>query len=96
MDPDGSTPLNPAKGPFSWTVQSMDYSGSLSPREDVGRTFSIGGIPEDTPAASLTPSPTPAGTRFPALQWEPLPGATYYRVRVGVAGTTGTRRPRPS
>ena len=33
---------------------------------------------------SLTPSPAPAGTRFPALQWEPLPGATYYRVRVGV------------
>ena len=40
----------------------------------------------------LTPSPTPAGTRFPALGWEPLPGATYYRVRVGVAGPgTGTR-----
>ena len=29
VDSDGSTPLNPAKGPFSWTVQSMDYSGSV-------------------------------------------------------------------
>ena len=84
--PTGSTALNPAKGPFSWTVQAVDYGGSVSPKYD-GRTFTISGAPDDTPAEPLTPSPTPAGTRFPALEWEPVSGATYYRVRIGDAET---------
>jgi hypothetical protein len=84
--PTGSTVLDPTQGPFSWTVQSVDYSGSTSPKY-TGRTFSIAGSPEDTPAAPLTPVATPAGTRFPALGWEPLPGAAYYKVQIGVAGS---------
>ena len=92
--PTGSTPLNPAKGPFSWTVQSMDYSGSVSPKYD-GRTFSIDGIPEDTPCGVVDAvadtcrargSRRCSGSRSPARRTTGSGSAS---------GTSGTRRRSP-
>jgi hypothetical protein len=83
--------LDPADGPFTWRVQAIDNNGGLSPKPTAGRPFSIAGAPDDTPAAPLTPltgtSADPATTRFPTLSWEPLDGAAYYKVSIGVHGS---------
>jgi hypothetical protein len=80
--------LDPAAGPFSWSVQAIDADGKLSPKY-AERSFRLGGS-ATTGAAALTPL-TPAASsgsqRFPSLSWEPLSGASYYRVRMAVHGS---------
>lgn len=84
--PSGNTGLNAAIGPFSWTVQAVDAGGSTSPKYPA-RTFTLAGTPPTSGASPLTPEDIPEGKRFPSLEWEPDPAATYYRVRIGVAGS---------
>ena len=91
--PTGTTKLDPAKGPFTWTVQAVDHHGVKTPLPlfGAGQTFEITGNIPTTGAAPLTPlAPTPSDpgtTRFPELRWEPVEGAAYYRVWVGTAGS---------
>lgn len=96
------TPSSPLGGtqPYSWTVQSVDASGKLSPKYANAPTFSVSGSTA-TGAEPLTPltesdvagtdrvasqSEDPNG-RFPDLQWEPYAGAAYYKLCIGVAST---------
>jgi hypothetical protein len=75
--------LDPAKGPFYWTVQAIDADNRTSPRYG-GRYFQVtattaGGTEPLTPLAQ---GPEPVGFRFPSLAWQPLDGAHHYRLRV--------------
>ena len=80
-----TTALDPADGPFGWTVQSIDANGSVSPKY-ANWSFSLS--PVAGTASSPNPvTPTPgagATTRFPTLAWTPVANAAYYRVDVGV------------
>jgi hypothetical protein len=87
--PTGTTGLDPTKSPYRWTVQSLGANGSLSPLPS-GWSFTVAGTPATHGLAPLTPidgNGGPAQTRFPALSWEPMPGAAYYAVKIGLAGT---------
>ena len=84
--PTGKSPLDPAKGPYSWTVQSIDGDGKLSPRYGAW-TFSITGPPASSGLPALTPMAAGPTVRFPALRWEPMPGAATYRIDIGVSGS---------
>ncbi|QIX26304.1 hypothetical protein ncot_06575 [Nocardioides sp. JQ2195] len=94
--PVATNALNPADGPFTWTLKAIDATDVPSVIEQ--RTFDVSGDVPGSGAAPLTALTgrvtDQATTRAPALTWEPLPGADHYRVRVGVAGTgvffTGT------
>ena len=78
--------LDPAAGPFSWTVQAVDADTQRSPKY-AARTFSLAGDAA-TGATALTPRTAPvAGQRFPALAWEPMTGAAYYRLRMAAHGS---------
>jgi hypothetical protein len=90
--PTGNTKLDPAKGPFTWTVQAIDHHGVKVPLPlfGAGQTFDISGQIPATGAAPLTPlSPTGASStlRFPELVWEPVENAAYYKIWVGTAGS---------
>ena len=90
--------LNPADGPFHWTVAAIDGSGQRSATKIFGfdRTFTLSGVVPDGPAANLTaltPSTDEHSTRFPSLSWEPYfsagTPADHYQVWVGpYAGNT--------
>lgn len=87
--PEGTTKLDPAKSPFTWTVQAIDSNNSRSPKYP-GRSFSLTGVMPTTGAPALTPLTginNSATTRFPALSWEPNANAAYYRIQIGVAGS---------
>lgn len=75
--------------PYSWTVQTQQYQGPLSPLYPA-RTFSVSGtIPTTDPATiPITGvSGDPATSDFPDLTWGAVSGAAYYRVRIGVQGS---------
>lgn len=88
--PTGTKALDPSKGPFSWTVQAIDSNGSVSPKY-AGWQFSLAGTPSTSAASPLSPITGVAGdlptNRFPMLSWEPLPGAAYYKIKIGVSGS---------
>ena len=87
--PTGAQGLDPAKSPYTWTVQSIAANGSVSPLP-AGRTFSIEGAAPSTGTTPLEPlagDGDAATTRFPNLTWEPMSGAAYYRVKIGLSGT---------
>ncbi|MFL6004319.1 MAG: hypothetical protein ACJ72P_16060, partial [Nocardioides sp.] len=81
-----SSALDSTQGPFTWTVQAVDYGGSQSPKYG-GRTFTLAGMPPITGAPALTPAPVAPGTRFPSLSWEPYPNVKHYRIRIGINGS---------
>jgi hypothetical protein len=76
-------------GPISWFVRTVDDNGNLS--RDVSSafwpTFSIG--TPLTPQADLDPvvEEDIGGFRPPLMTWNPLTGATYYRVWASIAGS---------
>ncbi len=81
--------LNPAQSPFTWSVRSVK-GGSLSPKYS-GSAFTLSGTPPTGTASPLTPltgtdldAPT---KRFPELTWEPDTNASYYRIKIGTAGS---------
>jgi len=87
--PEGASQLDPADGPFTWTVQAVDSNGAKSPKYP-GNTFSLTGVMPTTGAPALTPLTGVDNTstiRSPALSWEPHPDAAYYKIQIGVAGS---------
>lgn len=90
--------LDPAKGPFTWRVTAYDATGPFAPGNSLGHhasqtivnSFNVSGDePPTSGEVPLTPltgiesdSPT---LRAPALSWEPMPGAAYYRLFAGNA-----------
>jgi hypothetical protein len=81
------TALDPEANPHSWSVVAVDEDDSTSPNYG-WRSFSVtGNQPDDPAVAPLTPTQPAPSSRFPALTWEPMPGAAYYRITVGVDGT---------
>lgn len=85
----GRSALDPAKGPFEWTVAAVDRNGAASQVPIEGERFFLSGEVSAAGVAPLTPlSPSvddSASARFPTLSWEPLPTAAYYQVHVGTA-----------
>ena len=88
--PKGDSGLDPIDGPFTWSVQSVDLGGSMSPL-DFSRSFVLNDTIPTTGADPLTPltgRSTDAPTlRSPKLTWEPMNGAQYYRLQIGVSGS---------
>ncbi|WP_404391262.1 hypothetical protein [Humibacillus xanthopallidus] len=83
-----TTALDPADGPFAWTVQSIDANGFVSPKYP-NWTFNLSPV-AGTGSAPDPSAPAPGAaptTRFPALTWTPVANAAYYRVDVGVHGS---------
>jgi hypothetical protein len=84
------TLLSAASSPYSWTVQSIDASGSFSPLY-AAHTFSVSGSMPTSVQPALTPltgiATDPATSDFPSLSWVPQTGASYYRIKIGVAGS---------
>ena len=83
--PTGNAALDPANGPFGWTVQAIDANATLSPKYG-NWTFNVtspsgGGARPD--ATDIT-SPS---VRFPSLTWTPVANAAYYRVDIGISGS---------
>ncbi len=79
--------LDPAMGPYTWTVVSLDASGGRSPLYS-GHSFNLTGNDPTSGQAPLTQlTGTSSSTDFPDLTWEPLSGAAYYMVTLGVHGS---------
>ncbi len=81
--------LNPADEPFYWYVTTLDGAGhpGLIPASGTWRSFNITAPTTDTTLAFLTPIDGASVTRMPSMTWQPYTGATYYRVRYGIAGS---------
>ncbi|MDT0213368.1 fibronectin type III domain-containing protein [Rothia sp. ARF10] len=86
--PTSSSFFDPTKGPFRWSVVSIDADGRVSPRPP-DWTFTLAGTPATTGVSPLTPlTPQSSATsRFPTLLWEPHPEAKHYVVSMGIAGS---------
>jgi hypothetical protein len=84
------TRLPTAGNPYTWTVRVTPWQGITSPLFP-GEKFNVSGtVPTTDPA--LLPitgqAGDPATTDFPDLTWGAMSGASYYRVRIGVQGTS--------
>ncbi len=87
---DGSKRLDPTKSPYTWAVQAVDYGGAKSPLSFSGY-FTLAGEPATSGAAPLTPLTGVSGDastlRAPALSWEPVSNAQYYKIQIGISGS---------
>lgn len=85
--PKGSTVLDPAFNPYTWSISSKSTKGSGS--LIYTNSFRVSGnLPtyEQPALTPLTPTPTTGDvTNAPSLTWVPMPGAAYYRVSIGNA-----------
>lgn len=96
--PTGNVRLNPADGPFRWTVQAIrqDNAKTQIPTFASSPTFNVSANVTAGTASALAPlSPADGAhsTRFPELLWEPAfdPGsvpAKSYRVMISQVGST--------
>jgi hypothetical protein len=96
--PTGGTRLNPADGPFHWTVQAVRQDGDSTqvPTFDNSLTFDVSGDVVDTGASALAPQSPANGAhsvRFPELRWEPAFDGTdtpakSYKVMISQVGST--------
>jgi hypothetical protein len=74
--------LNPASSPYSWGVIAKDDTNKQSP------TYPTRQFTYVAPSAGATPlaaNPTDYGdsaARFPSLSWQPMAGASYYKLSV--------------
>ncbi|WP_107704851.1 Ig-like domain repeat protein [Nocardioides allogilvus] len=77
--------LKPADGPFTWRLSALEAGGRSSAL--VSNTFNVSGTTPTSGAPALTAlsgrASDPATMRAPSLTWEPLAGASYYRVSIG-------------
>ncbi|HEX5089726.1 MAG TPA: Ig-like domain repeat protein [Nocardioides sp.] len=73
--------LDPAEGPFSWSVAAIDADGHPSP-VNTSWTFNVGAPPASGPVPVPTTATEQVTSRFPQLSWTPVTGASYYRLRV--------------
>jgi hypothetical protein len=80
--------LDPADGPFWWSVYAMT-AGDVSLRDNPN-WFSFDLVAPTTSAPPtitvLTPGNNDHGTRMPPMQWRPVTGAAYYLVWYQRAG----------
>ncbi|MGO4599716.1 hypothetical protein [Terrabacter sp. 2RAF25] len=82
-----TTTLDPARGPYAWTVQTITADGRMSPRYPP-RTFSLASATIPTSPSALTPLTAGSSTaRLPNLTWQPMAGAAYYRVDIRISGS---------
>jgi Big-like domain-containing protein len=94
--------LNPADGPFKWTVQTIDPNGLLGilPNLSAWRSFSLVAPTWSTTWNMLTPADGGSSTRMPSMTWDPFsfdPGtpldtaddihADHYTIYYGIAGS---------
>jgi hypothetical protein len=101
--PTGSVRMNPADGPFHYTVSALIKDGTASPIPSFGslgdHTFNVPAttdVVDDPLVSALTPT-SPDGqhtARFPSLTWEPYfegdgTPAAYYRIFVAHASNPG-------
>lgn len=80
--------LDPAQGPYYWTVVAVDADDHRSPKY-AGRFFSLSDQDPVFQGNALAPvggGTEPTNTRVPRLRWNPMPGASYYRLNVSEAG----------
>jgi hypothetical protein len=93
--PAPSAALSAAKSPYEWSLTAYGETGAPLTLE-LHSTFSVSDAAPSTgpwagDAAPLEPltagDPTTATRRPPMMAWEPMPGAAYYRVFAGPAGT---------
>jgi len=87
----GTTKLDPASNPYTWSVMATTAEGSNS--VNYINTFNVSGNVPSNPAPALTPltgiiTDTP-GFEAPALTWSPMAGAHHYSVDVGPAMDAG-------
>lgn len=84
--------LDPARGPFEWTVRAVDANGDRTAAPIVGDRFSLSGSLPVTAASPLTPLSPSAGStttaRFPTLRWEPLAEADHYKIHIATSAST--------
>jgi hypothetical protein len=90
--------LDPAIGPFHWTVQAVRQDGEKTQIKtfDASPTFNLSGDVPDTGVANLAPQSPANGAhsvRFPELRWEPAfdtdsNPAKSYRVQISQVGST--------
>ncbi len=74
------TTLDPASGPFTWSVQAVDHYGLTSRLQE--HTFSL--VPPASPGSSIaltSPAPGASSLRMPAMTWSPVTDATSYTLR---------------
>jgi hypothetical protein len=74
------TGLDPAAGPYTWSVQSVDHDGLTSSVQE--RTFSL--TDPASPSGSITltaPAQGSSSLRMPMMTWSPVTGATSYTLR---------------
>jgi len=91
--------LDPADGPFTWTVQAVDAYGTRSTIPVQGPSFTLSGnlpptsgLPPLTPLKGSSTHGTYAEnhtTRFPLLTWEPMAGVDHYGLCIGTHRTDG-------
>ena len=90
-----STPLTPARSPYTWTVTAIGAGGETRSLA-VQSEFSVSGDQPTTGpwaqgGAPLTPltadDVAEENLRAPLMAWQPHPDATSYKVFVGPAGT---------
>ena len=97
LDADG-TALDPARVPSPGRCRRSTRTSTCSPALFGGRTDLTGEMPTPTGADPLTRPHrrrrSVATTRFPALTWEPVDGAAYYRLYVGRRRRALSSRPR--
>ena len=75
-----SATLDPASGPFSWSVQAVDHDGLTSALQE--RTFSLSAPVSPVGTIGLvSPAQGASALRLPALTWTPVTGAGSYTVR---------------
>lgn len=93
--PSPSAALTAAKSPYEWSLTAYGEDGDAVTLE-MHATFSVSDAPPSSgpwsgDAAPLEPltadDTTHATRRAPLMAWEPMPGASYYRVFAGPAGT---------
>jgi large repetitive protein len=82
--------LDPAKGPFTWTVQAVDNANRSTPAPLAGWTFDLSDAASASvnPLRPLGPTPDQPSRRFPSLTWEPLEAADHYKVHVAKPQTS--------
>jgi hypothetical protein len=76
--------LNPADGPFTWNVTTIDSQGNMGITRAGWPSFSLVAPATDTSLSLLTPADGSSSVRMPSLTWKPYTGAAYYEVLYGV------------
>jgi len=83
--PMNQTRLDPAQGPFTWSIVAFDVRGNNS--KTSVRSFQVSASVPAATGTPLTPitgrAVDPATRRFPNLSWQPVAGADHYRVHIG-------------